>query len=261
MKSLSRHFVVYILSFICLTLNIIQPVFACSKIMSWNDDPPYSFIDSAKPEQVQGISVDIVKTILNRFDCDLELIKMPWARALESLKSGRIDILSGAFKTPERQEFAYYSSVADYSPNILFLRSGEEVKWKINSLADIIGSQFKLGVQINVSYSQEFELLKQQALFSQHLLSNSSRVALWRMLSLSRIDGVIADKTTAMIELNHLKLNDKIKPSPIIISNEPAFFAFSKSTNLRNFVDEFDAVYLQLISDGTITEIENSYLD
>lgn len=247
--------------FLILFLLTPQLATSCTKIMRWNDDPPYSYVDQNDPMVIQGISIDTARTILSTQDCELKLVKMPWARALESLKSGHVDIISGAFKTTERQAFAHFSSTIEYSPNILFLRAGEEAKWGLRSLADIVNTSFKLGTQINVSYSRKFDLLKEEAEFSKHIYSNSNRTSLWKMLSLKRIDGVIADKMTGLIELNKLGLQDKIIPSSLVVSHEPSFFAFSKKTTNKKFVDQFDQVYTDLINNGTILKIQNLHLN
>ena len=229
--------------------------------MRWNDDPPYSYIDQIEPNKIKGLSIDVARTILSAQGCELELVKMPWARALKSLKLGHIDIISNAYKTSERQEFALFSSTIEYSPNILFIRAGEETKWSLSSLADIIDTSFKLGVQINVSYSSEFDLLKKQAEFSKHIHSNSNRESLWKMLSLKRVDGVIADKLTGLIELKNLGFKNKIVPSSLIISKDPSFFAFSRETTTKEFVYQFDKVYADLINQGTIHKLESFYLN
>jgi polar amino acid transport system substrate-binding protein len=248
-------------SLFCVLSFVSQSVFACSKTLRWNDDPPFTYSDERNPEKVQGISVDTVREILQSLNCELKLVKMPWARALESLKNGQIDIISGAFKTPERQEFAHFSSIDEHSPNILFLRKGEEPKWALNSLADIAASTFKLGTQINVSYSREFDLLKEQEAFSKRLFTVSDRESLWKMLELKRVDGVIADKITGLIELKALGFKDKIVPSSLVISNDPSYFAFSKQTTSEEFVQQFDKMFSELISNGTINKIENHYIN
>ena len=258
---MKRYSIIYHLSLFSLLLLLIQPVFACSKVMRWNDDAPFSFVSASEPEIIKGLSIDMTRAILKSLNCELTLVKMPWARALESLKAGDIDLISGAYNTAERQAYAHFSSVAEYSANVLFLRKGEEQQWNLKSLADIPPRQFKLGAQINVSYSREFDRLTQQESFAQNLYLNSSRQSLWKMLQLKRIDGVIADKNTGLIELKNLGLKEKIVPSSLIVSNAPSFFAFSKKTTSEGFVKEFDDAFLRLMQAGKISEIESSYLD
>jgi polar amino acid transport system substrate-binding protein len=238
-----------------------QNTFACSKTMRWDDDPPFTFVGKRPSAEVQGISLDVAREIFKRLNCELKLVKMPWARALVALQSGQIDLVSGAFKTSERQAYAHYSTKPEYSPNVLFLRNGEESKWALESLADITQHPFKLGVQIDVSYSREFDALKEQAEFADHVYVNPNRLSLWKMLSLKRVDGVIADKFTGLMELKNLGLDGKIIASSLVISTEPSFFAFSKETTSKAFIIRFDAIYEQLVNDGAIVSIEKHYIN
>jgi len=229
--------------------------------MRWNDDSPFTFIDQQKPDIIQGISIDITRLILSTLGCKLNFVQMPWARALESLKTGKIDILSGAYSTQERRKYAHFSTKGIYSPNILFVRINETERWPFKSLKDIVNTSFTLGIQINVSYSQEYETLKDQADFASHLHQHSSRESLWHMLALNRIDGVIADQMTGLTELKELGLKNKITPSQLVVSNAPAFFAFSKKNIDSEFVEQFDAEFSKLVDSGEIKKIEDFYLD
>lgn len=248
------------LSLLVVLIVLQSPAWSCTKVMRWNEDPPFMFTDPATPEQIQGISVDIARRVLEKLNCKLTLEQMPWARALISLQSGHIDMISSAYNTAERREYAHFSKQALYSPNILYTRADEQGKWGFQSLEDIIPTSFRLGVQINVTYSHEYERLRDQPEFAAHLYENSSRRSLWHMLDLNRIDGVIADKMTGWIELKDLGLDDKIKATPLVISNAPAFFAFSKKNTPIEFVDAFDAEFARLAADGVIAQIEASYL-
>ena len=248
---------------VILLLTLCLPVtdaFSCSKLLRWNDDPPFTFANPKNPETVQGISVDITKLIFAKLGCELKLLKMPWARALLSLETGQIDMLSGAFNTPERREYAYFSEQDIYSPNILFIRREDKGKWQLKALKDILDTSFRLGVQINVVYSQEFQTLKESPAFARHLHENSSRISLWQMLNLKRIDGVIADQFTGLIELKKLGLDQAISADDLVISYEPSYFAFSKKTTHREFVEQFDQVFRSLIAQGEIKKIEQHYL-
>ena len=238
-----------------------QSALSCTKNMRWNDDPPFTFIDQQNPGVIQGMSVDITRQILSALGCELNLIKMPWARALISIKEGNIDILSGAYNTQERRDYAHFSTTGLYSPNILFVRKNETERWSFTSLKDIVNTSFILGVQINVSYSQESEKLKDQADFISRLHQNSSRQSLWRMLALNRVDGVIADKMTGLAELKELGLKNKVTASQLIVSNEPSFFAFSKKNIDPKFVEQFDAEFSKLLNNGEIKRIEDFYLN
>lgn len=250
------------LRFALLAVLISQGAIAwsCTKVMRWNEDPPFSFRDPAQPEQIKGVSVDIARLVLAKMNCTLALVEMPWARALVALQLGDIDMISGAYNTAKRREYAHFSQQANFSPNILYLRIADRQKWQFQSLEDIIATSFRLGVQINVTYSHEYDVLRKQPEFEAHLHENSSRTALWHMLHLNRIDGVIADKFTGYIELKKLGLNDSIIATPLIISNSPSFFAFSKKTTQLEFVAAFDDILSRFRAEGLIEQIEEAYL-
>lgn len=248
------------LAFLVLMIMQTSVALSCTKMMRWNDDPPFSFVDPAMPELVKGISVDIVRRIFSEMNCTQSLVKMPWARALLSLESGDIDMIYGAYNTPERRVYAHFSKQPVYSPNILYIRAEDKDKWRFESLESIMPSTFRLGVQINVTYSHEYDELRKKPEFAARLHENSSRHSLWKMLDLNRIDGMIADKFSGLIELEGLALTHKIIQTPLIISDEPSFFAFSKKTTPLEFVDAFDAIFSRLVAEGAIEKIEAAYL-
>ena len=232
----------------------------CVKTMRWNDDRPFTFIDKSSSE-VKGISADIAREAFKRLDCHINFKKLPWARALEELKLGRIDLISGAYRKPEREVYALFSTQGLLSPNVLFLRADNLGKWQFNELAEMPSKGFRLGTQINVSYSEEYDRLKQNAQFAKILYPQSNRVSLWRMLKMNRIDGVIADTITGRQELNDLNMSGQIKASDFIVSNAPSYFAFSKATTQQSFVQSFDNVLIEMKAEGLFDKIKNHYLD
>ena len=233
----------------------------CQITMRWNDDPPFSFVSDITTDKVTGISVDVAREAFSRLGCQLRFSKLPWARALEELRVGRIDLISGAYKKPEREVYALFSTQGIVSPNVLFVRTEDIDKWHFKSLAELPAESFRLGAQINVSYSREYDQLMQTDSFSRNVQSQSDRISLWKMLAVNRIDGVIADLLTGRQELHDLQLQDKVKATDFIVSNEPSFFAFSRATTSQTFVDNFDEVISQMREEGLLDKIVNQYLD
>ncbi|KPQ29370.1 MAG: bacterial extracellular solute-binding protein [Marinobacter excellens HL-55] len=171
------------------------PSFAdCNITMRWDNDPPYFM---GRNDQVVGIDADLGLEAMERLGCNLVFKKLPWARALRELREGRVDMLSGAYRTAEREQYARYSSVVGLvSPNILFIRQDEQNSFNATSLTELLDSGFKLGAQINVSYSEEYSALLQNPEFEKNIEFLSRRESLWKMLARDRIGGVIASKLT-----------------------------------------------------------------
>jgi polar amino acid transport system substrate-binding protein len=231
----------------------------CTKTLSWSDDYPYSFKRQVTDRQPTGSSVEIVSLVFAKLNCQLRFVELPWARALVELKEGRIDVVSNAYLRDERQDFAWYSQIEFHSPNILFLRNDDLRKYPVKSLGDIQKYQLRIGTQINVSYGLEFDALMTQPTFSSLIETNSDRKALWRMLQLKRIDGVIADKHTGLAELKQMGLSHVIGLTELTISSDAAHFAFSKKTTESLFVQAFDSELHTLLQSGVINAIERKY--
>ena len=231
----------------------------CQKTLRWNEDPPYSFSVPSNPETIRGIDIDIVQEVLARMGCTMALREMPWARALIELEHGRIDMISGAYRKPEREVYAHFSSIELGTPNVLFVHKQKLKDWDWHSLTGLMTNKFLLGAQIDVSYSNEYEALSRDDSLQSQFVRQSDRSALWGMLEKQRIDGVIADEITAQQELVQMGLDSSIVRTPLVISRAPAFYAFSKKTTSIEFVNRFDKVLNQLVDSGRHQEIVDAY--
>jgi polar amino acid transport system substrate-binding protein len=231
----------------------------CVKTMAWNDDYPYSFKKNPADNEPQGLNIESALAVFSELKCELRFAEMPFARALEELKQGRIDIIGSAYYTEDRQAFAVYSSIGFDSPNVLFLRRDDLASFNLQSLTDIQKKHIKLGAQIGVSYSEEYATLINEPGFSGLIQFSSDRKTLWRMLNLKRVDMVIADLTTGLAEIKQLGLKDSIVASGLIVSSQPAYFIFSKQSTDINFVKAFDAKLVRLEEVGTLKAIDEKY--
>lgn len=225
---------------ILLALGLAWPAFgsACEKTLRWSDDPPFSM--RAANGEIHGMQIELHREILGDLGCRLRLLELPWARALAELEAGRLDILPGAFKTPERELYAHFSQPVLLSRNMLFLRQDALKRWPINRLLDLRNTDFRLGAQIGVAYGPDYDLLLQDAEFVRSIQRASSRRALWQMVALGRIDGLIADELTGLYELRQAGLDAQITMSSVVVSDTPAGTAFSKRSNDSAFVQAFN---------------------
>lgn len=231
---------------------------ACDKTVRWYDDPPYSFRTS--DGSVGGFDVELIREAFGRMGCRAWFVNMPWARALIELESGRLDVLPSIFLSPERDEFAYFSIASLQSPNVLFIAPTARAKYRVNQLNDILGTQFRLGVQIGVSYGAKFELLKSDPRFRENYVPVTLRRSAWKMMELGRLDGIIADEASASFELKELGLNAQFQPSILVVSTSTAMVAFSKRTTSPQFVRSFNETLERMFADGKYRAIRDRYL-
>ena len=231
----------------------------CVKTLRWDDDPPFSM--QATSGDIGGIYVELNRAVLEHMGCQVQMRKLPWARALRELEQGRLDVLPGTFPRPDREEYAYFSGpIVPPSRNILFLHRGELQTWPVSRLTELLDTPFRLGAQIGVYYGADFEQVMADAGFASRVIFQARRDNLWRMLKRGRVDGVIADEYTGAYETHLLGLDHLIQPTRVVVSDEASEVAFSKLTNDPAFVERYQAVLRQMVADGTYHLILQRYV-
>jgi polar amino acid transport system substrate-binding protein len=206
--------------------------------------------------EITGFRQALITEALARMGCKVKVVEMPWARALVDLESGQLDVLPGAFRTPEREAYALFSSLGEHSVNRLFVLRSQADKWPLQELADLRQQAFRLGVQPRVSYGAAFDQLTRDPQFTQRLVTVPSRQSLWRMLSLGRLDGVLADEVSGPSEFRQLGLGVDIQATDVQVRGDVNFTAFSRKHHDAQFVRRFDAALLAMEQDGTRVAIE-----
>ncbi|MDF3935583.1 substrate-binding periplasmic protein [Pseudomonas citronellolis] len=232
---------------------------ACEKTLRWDDDPPFSMqlADGA----VGGIYVELNRLALERLGCQVRLVKLPWARALKELENGRLDVLPGAFRKPERELYAYFSgAILQPSRNILFMRRGDPARASLHDLLDLLGTSFRLGAQMGVSYGQSYQELLGDDEFASRMYFNPSRINLWHMIDKDRLDGIIADENSGLYELRQLGLSERIGPTAVVVSSDAAETAFSKLNNSPAFVERYADTVRGMVQSGEYQAILARYL-
>lgn len=230
---------------------------ACEKTVRWNDDPPFS--QRTASGEISGITIDQVRETLRRMGCTARLLEMPWARALAELEAGRLDILPGALQRPERSRYAYFSAPGPLFANALFVSTAALKAKRYGKLADLRGRDFRLGVQIGVSYGPEYDALMQDPEFVKQVQRVSSRQSLWKMVVAGRLDGVLADQLTGRLEIAQLQLQDHIKEAGVTLPHAGASVAFSKKSIDLAFVERYDKAFETMQQDGSLAAILRRY--
>lgn len=231
---------------------------ACVKTVRWSDDAPYSF--RLPNGEISGFSPDLLRAVLKSMNCEVRFVELPWARALRELELGRLDILPGALRKPDREAYAYFSRPVNRSPNVLFVAKSATSKFKLATLADLSGTGFRLGAQIGVAYGPEYDTLIKTPVFSAQTTQVSSRRSAWKMIEQDRLDGIIADEITAQVELKQLGLQDAIVKTDIVASSEAALLALSQASVTPEFVKELDRTLEAMMADGRYQKIRAQYV-
>ncbi|WP_150298902.1 substrate-binding periplasmic protein [Pseudomonas profundi] len=102
---------------------------ACERIVVTGNPqyPPVLWVDPEDEDKLIGAGVELLELALEGTGIAIEVMNTgPWSRAQEEARSGRVDMLAGAFLTPERLAFMdyVYPSYVEI-PSVLFVRKGQ----------------------------------------------------------------------------------------------------------------------------------------
>ncbi len=216
--------------------------------------PPFMIGAETGASAVSGIDVEIVQAIAARLNLQIEFVRCPWLRCLDLLKSGEADILSSAYKKPEREEFMRYfdTPFLDQLPIAFYFKKGAgRVVAKYEDLYQL-GT---VGILRGASYFERFDNDPQVKKYDV-----ASQDQLFPMLVRERFEVMAGYVPTENYRIVAEGYNGKIEKSTYEY-HEPAavYMAISKKSPLIARFDELNAVNTALFQEGVITRIIDAY--
>ena len=212
--------------------------------------PPWTIIQE---EKISGIDVDIVKLVGNKLNIKIEFYPCPWARCLNLLEQGEIDLASNLFKTPEREGYLSYFSEPYIKGTYRLFYLNKSTGVKITQFEDLIGKT--VGQIAGMQYFPRFDTNQ-----SINKLKVATRTQLIGMLLKHRIDAFIGQEDVMDHQLNVLNYETQITKSLYRqFVSEPGYFAFSKKSNMLGVQVKFERELQTLLNNGSIEEVIISY--
>jgi polar amino acid transport system substrate-binding protein len=218
--------------------------------------PPYMIGAADEKTEMSGIDVEIVQEIARQMNLKVKFIRCPWARCLELMKSGDADILSSAYKKPEREEYMNYFAdpFLDNLPVAFYYAADKN--YKIEKYEDIY--QFAtVGVLRDASYFDQFDKdtkVKKYAVTSQDQL--------FPMLTLNRLDimaGYVPTENYRIVEEGYK--GKIVKSTYEYALPAMVYMAMSKKSPLAAQFAQFDKINHDLFTNGFIKQIVDKYYE
>ncbi|XXJ19037.1 substrate-binding periplasmic protein [Desulfovibrio caledoniensis] len=178
-----------------------------------------------------GLSVDVVRAVYTRMGMDnIEIMALPWKRALDMVRFGDADGLFSANLTPERAlSFAYPKEPLFESPWVIWTRKGTTIR----SLNDLKGK--KIGVVLGYSYTPEFWDFIQTYCSVEEVYSDKIN---FRKLALGRLDATVADIGNGLTLA--ASVEGGIHPNfDYEIKRDGLYLMFNKERTSERFVKKF----------------------
>ncbi len=157
LTSTLRHLFLALGAWGLLSAAFAQAPATCTRLLASGNPqyPPYLWRDPDDPEQLIGANHDLLQWLSKEIGLPIEVRYVgPWSRVQEDARSGRIDLIAGAFFTLARTEYMDYT----YPPfretrSVVFVR--EASRLKLDRWAALQGRE---GITVvNNSFGEEFD--------------------------------------------------------------------------------------------------------
>lgn len=209
---------------------------------------------SFPPSNIE-LDIAITQAFAKKFNAVLLGKKVPFARRLNQLKIGEIDLLAGLLKDEEREQYAYFISppYKRKTNKYFFMRKGEEQR--LQKYEDLY--QLSVGVQIGSKYFPRFD---KDAKIKKYAISRDE--SRFKMLVLKRFDALIHTDIYGMDVMHRLALQDKLEIAPYKYTRyNPVYIAISNRSGLIERKDELEKVFREMVDSGEVDKIFKNYFE
>ena len=201
-----------------------------------------------KEGSLVGPSIEIMSLIFNELGITVKPVPLPWARAIEYLKTGEIDAIVPIFDSDERSRFAKFSIVFDLVETRVFTRKGKFDDF--TTWDDLKGHQ---GIVVRGrSEGIKFDNYVAENLKLEEINSLEQVI---RMIMMGRVDYGIDKYYDIIAESKKLGLFEKIAFMPVSISTNESFIGISKKSPFLKYLPQINEIIKQLNQEGTIREL------
>jgi len=231
----------------------------CQLTMGWDPWEPYHYMDPKG--QHQGLDFELVRAIAREADCSVDYQRDSWANLLASVRTGEIDLISGATLTPEREAFALFSEPYRTERFAMYIRAGDADRFAGESLEEMLANGMRLGVTDAYLYGPTVQTLQDDPRFAdQFVVAAVGETSATRLLD-GVIDGFLEDVFVATSVLRRRGLEDVVKAHPMELeSGGEVRLMFSRATVPAEVLARFDAGLQRLRETGRYEDIEGQYI-
>ncbi|PKM05307.1 MAG: amino acid ABC transporter substrate-binding protein [Gammaproteobacteria bacterium HGW-Gammaproteobacteria-6] len=243
-----------------LSLNVQAATGLCERIVVTGNAqyPPILWVDPDNDKLLKGAAVELLNMALEGTDVTAEVLNVgPWSRAQQEVRSGRVDMLAGAFLTRDRLSYMDYIHPPYVEvPSVLFVKRGELFPYSgWDDLRDKRGSTL-----VNNSFGQAFDTFARDHLRIEQVPSVEQS---FRTLLRGRVDYVIYERYQGLALAEQLGFEDQLEIVDGSLINEYLYFTLShnsacNSPELRAILSQS---MLDLTNRGEPRRLLNKYRD
>ena len=171
-------------------------------------------------------SYSLLKTLISKTPCTLEIIPLPSNRALKMLEDGSLEVMVGMSKTQAREKHSYF--VGSFHTERIVVVGNHKVKPSPTDLESILDTDGLISITNGAYYGVQWEeALKTDPMLKHRLVYLSDNQRKLSMLMLNRVTFSLEDEQVIDEFLKREEYKEHFTKLFVLHEN-PVYFAFSK---------------------------------
>lgn len=224
--------------------------------VGYNDWPPYAWQDVQG--EAQGLDVELLRTFAEFLGCELKFINVPVKRSHQMLKSGALDMMMGATKIIEREEYAFFSEPYRDEEVRLFVLDEKKDKLKLDQWQDIFTQKLRLLVPVSGWYGVDYEASRERLAKENLLVLSPDADKSVQMLTYDRADLIIGD-AMAMPYIASQHQGVRLSVLNPILDHNSIHLMLSKQSMSAQQLAQFNRAIKALTTNGEIARIVHKW--
>jgi len=190
-----------------------------------------------------GFDIQYGSALIENAGCKLKIIEAPWARGLEMLKVGEIDLMMNMSKNKSREQ--YYHFIGPLRIERIRIVSKKNALPLISKWAQLETLNAALMRQRGSYFGLRFEnILNDNKALKLKLRELANNDIGLKSLNTGRVDALIVDEL--YVDYLPKEVKELLDIHPLIINSNPIYYAFSKANFDKHRIEKIKKAYKKL---------------
>ena len=225
---------------------------------AWHPWEPYQVRSrSGEESRITGLDVELFRAVIeDELAMDMSLPEISWEKQQQLLERGELDVVSGAFRTPEREAYALFSAPYRNEEVVIFSREGAAAMASAADLERLLEhSGARFGVVPGYHYGARIARFLRRNAGSTRIVAAGNEIANLRNLLEGRVDAVPMDRVVGATLIWRHHWQERLQSGSHVVFGGPVHAMFSRRSVPPAVVARFDAAMGRLRRDGRYNRI------
>ena len=242
--------------FLCSLLSLLPTLlFAAPQdrtlVMAFSPAAPLKILLS--DGRYSGVDVELMQQICQRLSLQLVIRPMPLARALEMMKYGQVDVMTGILRTPEREAFIDYVEPPYLTRNDKVFYQRADSSLLLDRYEEL--TPLQIGVKRGARYDPRFDL---DASLRKSEVPTTEQS--FRKLQQYRIDTLVTTEIEGDYLIKSYGWEGLFRKAPLRFSSlKGVYIGFSKASPHHDLLPEISRELALMVANGDVDRLMSSY--